>query len=169
MDSLRLISTEMKQKASPLHSCKSKSLSDLYEFLLEEKFDAHDAQEDAAALSRILFRSPLKMPAERLVGSSILAAAFVKEMESAQEARSRKSTLHQLPVSEGMKDKLGKAGLDFKTMEEVYRKGGSKALLAVLALPESFEQIRDKDSKPRVTKNLKILTEIVNFFQGKRP
>ena len=52
-------------------------------------------------------------------------------MKSSQEARSRKTTLHQLPVSEGMKEKLGKAGLDLTTMEAVYRRGGTKALLAV--------------------------------------
>lgn len=89
-------------------------------------------------------------------------------MESAQEARSRKSTLHQLPVSEGMKEKLGNAGLDFKAMEGIYEKGAIKALLTVLALPEAFEQIRDKGSKPRVTKNLKTLAAIVNFFLGRR-
>ena len=61
VDSLRLISMEMKQKASPLHSYKGKSLSDLYEFLLKEKFDVHDAQEEAVALSQILFQTPLKI------------------------------------------------------------------------------------------------------------
>ncbi|CAH3155409.1 unnamed protein product, partial [Pocillopora meandrina] len=60
VDSLKIVSTEMKQKGSPLYSCKSKSLSDVYEVLLKEKFDAHDAQEDATALSRILFQSPLQ-------------------------------------------------------------------------------------------------------------
>lgn len=34
LDSLKLISTEMKQKSSPITSLKSKSLSDVYEFLL---------------------------------------------------------------------------------------------------------------------------------------
>lgn len=71
LDSLKLISMEMKQKSSLLKSLKSKSLSDLYEFLLHGKFDAHDAQEDVAALARILFRSPLKLSVERLVEFSI--------------------------------------------------------------------------------------------------
>ncbi|CAH3148904.1 unnamed protein product, partial [Pocillopora meandrina] len=46
-----------------------------------------------------------------------------KKMNSAQEAKSRKSTLHRLPVSEGMKEKMGKAGLDYETMQGVYKKG----------------------------------------------
>ena len=61
VDSLSPFLMEMKQKASPLHSYKGKSLSDLYEFLLKEKFDVHDAQEEAVALLQILFQTPLKI------------------------------------------------------------------------------------------------------------
>ena len=61
-------------------------------------------------------------------------------MKSSQEARSLKTTLHQLPVSECMKEKLGKAGHDLTTMEAVNRKGGTKALLAVIGLPEPFQE-----------------------------
>ena len=55
VDSLKIVSKEMEQKDSPLQSCKSKSLSDLYECLIKETFEAHDAAGDAAALSRVLF------------------------------------------------------------------------------------------------------------------
>ena len=111
LDSLKLISTEMKQKSSPITSLKSKSLSDLYEFLLNEKFDAHDAREDVAALARI-FTSPLNLSVERLVDCSVSSKEFMQRMQSALEAKSRKSTLQRMPISESMKDKLGKAGFD---------------------------------------------------------
>lgn len=65
MDSLKIVSKEVKQKDSPLQSCKSKSLSDLYECLIKETFHAHDAAEEAAALSQVLFQSPLKVTLER--------------------------------------------------------------------------------------------------------
>ena len=61
LDSLTIVSKEMKQKDSPLQSCKRKSLSDLDQCLIKEMFDAHDAMEDAAALSQVLFQSPLKV------------------------------------------------------------------------------------------------------------
>ena len=112
LDSLTIVSKEMKQKDSPLQSCKRKSLSDLDQCLIKEMFDAHDAMEDAAALSQVLLQSPLKVKPEKLIEKSSQAAAFIEEMKSSQEARSRKTTLHQLPVSEGMKEKLEKAGLD---------------------------------------------------------
>ena len=95
VDSLKIVSKEMKQKDSSLQSCKSKSLSDLnFECLIKETFDAHDAAEDAAALSRVLFQSPLKVTHEKFIENSSQAAAFAEEMKSSQEARSRKTTLH---------------------------------------------------------------------------
>ena len=60
-------------------------------------------------------------------------------MKSSLEVRSRKTTLHQLPVSEGIKEKLGKAGLDLKTMEAVYRRGGTKALKILSAIVIFFQ------------------------------
>ena len=50
-------------------------------------------------------------------------------------------------------------------MEAVYSRAGTKALLAVIGLPEAFEEIGDKASKPRVTKNVKILSASQLFFQ----
>lgn len=164
LESLKLISVEMKQKSSPLKSCKSKSLSDLYGFFLHDKFDAHDAQEDVAALADILFRSNLKLSVESLVAGSISGVEFVQGMQSALEAKSRKSTLQRMPISEGMKDKLGKAGFDLKVMEEIYEKGGARGLLVMLALPETYDQI-GYNNKPRVTKNLKVFTKIIASFE----
>ena len=91
VDSLKIVSKEMKQKDSPLQSCKSKSLSDLCECLIKETFDAHDAGEDASALSWALFQSPLKVTHEKFIPYFSQAAAFVEEMKSSQEARSRKT------------------------------------------------------------------------------
>ena len=68
-------------------------------------------------------------------------------MCSSQEARSPKTTLHQLPVSEGMKEKLGKAVLELTTMEAFYTRGGTKALLAVISLPGAFEEIGDNQER----------------------
>lgn len=166
LDSLKLISTEMKQKSSPITSLKSKSLSDVYEFLLNEKFDAHDAREDVAALARILFTSPLNLSGERLVDCSVSSKEFMQRMQSALEAKSRKSTLRRMPISESMKDKLGKAGFDLGTMEEIFKKGSNKGLLAMLALPSTYKEIGHNNAKPRVTKHVKVLTKIVNFFHA---
>lgn len=157
---------EMKQKSSPITSLKSKSLSDLYEFLLNEKFDAHYAREDVAALTRILFTSPLNLSVERLLDCSVSSQEFMQRMQSALEAKSRKSTLQRMPISESMKDKLGKAGFDLGTMEEIFKKGSNKGLLAMLALPSSYKEIGHSKVKPRVTKNVKVLTKIVNFFHS---
>lgn len=166
LDSLKLISMEMKQKSSPLRPLKSKSLSDLCEFLLNEQFEAHKAQEDVAALACILFRLPLNLSVERLVDCSVSSKEFMQGMQSALKAKSCKSTLQRMPFSESMKGKLGKAGFDLRTTEEIFDKGGNKGLLAILALPSSYKEIGHSNVKPGVTKNLRVLTKIVNFFHA---
>ena len=49
-------------------------------------------------------------------------------------------------------------------MEEIYKKGGARGLLAILALPGTYKQMGRKNFKPRVTKNVKVLTKVFNFF-----
>ncbi|XP_078377789.1 uncharacterized protein LOC144660943 [Oculina patagonica] len=148
LDSLKLITMKTKKKSSISKACEGKSLSALYEFLFHEKFAAHDAQEDVASLQSILFKSPLKFSVERLVEASVSGMEFAQKMQSALEAKSLKSTLQRLPISDGMKEKLGQAGFDLKAMEEITKKGGSRRLLAMLALPETYEQIGRKKMKP---------------------
>ena len=46
-----------------------------------------------------------------------------------------------MPISESMKDKLGKAGFDPRMMEQIFNKGGNKGFLAMLALPSSYKEI----------------------------
>jgi len=79
-------------------------------------------------------------------------------MQTAQEAKARKSTLQGLPISDGMKEKLGKAGLDKNMLTQIFQDGGVKGLLSVLALPERYDQISGRHAKPRITKNLQVLT-----------
>ena len=155
----------MKQKSSPITSLKTKSLSDRYEFLLNEKFDAHNAREDVAALACILFTSPLNLSVERL-DCSVSSEEFVQRMQSALEVKLCKSTLRNMPISESMTDKLGKAGFDLGTMKEIFKNGSNKGLLAMLALPSTYKEIGHNNAKPRVTKYVKVLTKIVNFFHA---
>ena len=57
VDSLKEISLEMKKKNSPIKCCQSKPLSTIDEFLMKEKFRAH---EDVTALVKIHFGSSLR-------------------------------------------------------------------------------------------------------------
>ena len=129
-------------------------------------FEVHDAWEDVVTLCRILFRSPLNLSVERLIDCSVSSKEFMQRMQSALEAKSRKSTLRRMPISESMKDKLGKAGFDLGAMEEIFKKGSNKGLLAMLALPSTYKEIGHNNAKPRVTKHVKVLTKIVNFFHA---
>jgi len=88
-------------------------------------------------------------------------------MKRAVEVRSRKCTLEKLPASNFMKEKLGKEGLDNNTLITIHKLGGVRGLLSILALPKMFSHIKSKTKqKPRVTKDLKVLTKVVNYFSA---
>lgn len=110
-------------------------------------------QEGVAALANILWKGLLKVP-------------LVERNLSALQAKSHKLTLQRSPISVGMKEKSAKAGFDLRTLEDIYKKGGARGLLAMLALPSAYQQIGHKKSKPRVTKDAKVLTKIINFFDS---
>ena len=169
IDSLKVAAQEMKLKDSPIHGLKSKSLSSLYEALFGETFDAHDARDDVKALARILFDSNLKV-ASSSEGLSVHAVGcrdFKRRMDLASDSNARKSTLQNLKVSDGMKDKLAKAGLKMNILEGIYQAGGSRGLLFVLALPVNFDDLHARSAKPRVSKNLRFLTQIIHYFDRK--
>lgn len=161
-DSLEVIAQEMKQKDSLLNGLKSKSLSNIFYFLFHEEFSAHDAKEDVEALGRITTK--LKFTKDQLYRCSSTISSMRKAMKSATNAKARKSTLHSVPASNGMKEKLARAGLDLATIKDIVNTQGSRGLLTILALPIHFDHIRDISAKARVTKNCKVLTSLVNFF-----
>ena len=88
-------------------------------------------------------------------------------MNAAVKARARKFTLEVLPVSKGIKEKLAKEGLDHETLIQIHQLGSERGLLSIIALPKTYRQIASKTKhKPRVTKDVKILTKIVNYFRA---
>ena len=153
-----------KKKDDPLSSCPSKSVSGLYEFLFKETFKAHDALEDSLALARILFKSKLALE-NKFSEKCISTAVFNRAMKTEVEARSRKCTLYKLPISNFMKQKLAKEGIDNNTLIDVHKRGGARGLLAILALPQIFSQINSAKQKPRITKNSKVLTKVIAHVQ----
>ena len=118
VDSLKVISLEMKKKNSPIKCCQSKPLSAIDEFLMKEKFRAH---EDVTALVKILFGSSLCISQDELIASSICSRDFVLSMPTGEEAKARKSTLQEVPLSDGKKEKLAKAGLDNSTLTRIFQ------------------------------------------------
>lgn len=157
LDSLKVISQEIKRNDSYIKSCRNKSLSALFECLMEETFEAHDAEEDDKALAKILFSSPLQLSRDDLVSNSVSSTEFVRDLQTAQEAKARKSTLQGLPISDGMKEKLRKAGLDKNTLTHIFQDGEAKGLLSVLALCERHDQIGGRHAeqeRQRTSKSL---------------
>lgn len=63
-----------------------------------------------------------------------------------------------------MKLKLAEAGIAYNDLKRVQEKGGAKAILAVLPLPNKFREICLKNAKPRITKNRRVLAKFVQHF-----
>ena len=116
------------------------------------------------ALGRVLHSNKLQQTLEGMVALARQANTICEDMAMKAVAKGRKSTLHRLGISDGMKDKISKAGLDMKTLSGLYNAGGSRALLTILALPPSKTSKKDPRAKPRVSKKLTALTNVVKFF-----
>ena len=132
--------------------------------MFSKLFNAHDSLEDVVALGRVLQSNKLQQTLEGMVALARQANTFCEDMAMKAVAKGRKSTLHRLGISDGMKDKISKAGLDMNTLSGLYNAAGSRALLTILALSLSKTSKKDPRAKPRVTKKLTVLTSLVKFF-----
>jgi len=127
LDSIDLFSVEMKIGSSPLHGCKNKSLPCLYEHLFKGSFDAHNAEDDVAALKQVLFHSSTYTE-RNFTEMFVSSGTFLKRMQSSGEIKARKATFSPLSLSNGMKEKLAKRGLDLNTLKTLYTQGGTRVL-----------------------------------------
>ena len=99
LDSLKLISEEVRNtKHGILSLCLSKSLGVVYEYLFNEKFEAHDAVEDTDTLSRILIKTELH---QNKVGTDGLTLHdMMDRMNQTERISAMKSTFSRMPISE---------------------------------------------------------------------
>ena len=139
----------------------SLSLSSLYNSLFATDFDAHDALGDCEALSEVLLAV---IPGKIFVkyGNLLTMKEVKNDISKRSVIRRTVISLQDLPVSKGIKEKLGMAGIGLQQLNKVFAKHGTKGLLSLLAIPPNGLKA------PRVTKNKNILTRIINFFENRR-
>ena len=113
----------MKMSSSPLKECKGKSVGIVYKHLFDETFDAHDSLEDVTALSRLLNSNKLKQKREDMIAVAREAKTFCGDLQRRAEAKGRKLTVQRLPISDGMKEKIGNAGLNMNKLTSLYDVG----------------------------------------------
>ena len=159
VDSLKIIAEEVKKAQGVLSSCSSKSLGVVYEHLFEEKFEAHDAAEDTEALSRILMK--IGMDKSKADSHGITLLCMTRRIQRSERIPVMKTTFDRLPITDSMKKKMAEAGLEYQDLRKLKESGGERAVLAILSLPKKFCAINDNKSKPRVTKNRRVLTTVL--------
>ena len=159
VDSLKIIAEEVRKAQGVLSSCSSKSLGVVYEHLFEEKFEAHDAAEDTEALSCILMK--IGMDKSKADSHGITLLCMTRRIQRSERIPVMKTTFDRLPITDSMKKKMAEAGLEYQDLRKLKESGGERAVLAILSLPKKFCPINDNKSKPRVTKNRRVLTTVL--------
>ena len=134
----------------------------MYKFLFNETFIAHDATEDTKALARVLHKTGLHLTG--LEAQGITTNDMKARKRKSERISAVKSTFSNIAISDTMKSKLAEAELEYKDLKDLYEKAGSRAILAVLAMPTTFHDIHKKNAKPRVTKNKNVLEKILSHF-----
>ena len=177
-DSLSLFDHLVKSKheAVNLSNGQSCSLNEsaFYERLFQEHFDAHDALQDATALHRILFASPLHLSEEDIIShckpiSCVDALVDCRYLDKRHELlQTLKGKLygdstsdHDRAVSKSMAEKIAGSGLNFDDLQRLFAQFGKKGLVAVLSRPPTSHK---HPPKPRVTKTPRILSSILKYF-----
>ena len=146
-------------------------LGSLYSALFDQSFPAHDALEDVKALRRVLFQSKLALTGEALVSKSNVISCETA-FAHLQYHDSCYVRLQTFPGSiyDPVKDKgiikktiakkIAGSGIAYQDILHLFRQAGREGIVAILSLPPSTV----RSTKPRVTRNRRILNAICSFF-----
>ena len=187
-DSLPLIRTLLSRQHSPLKQsngkfCQANLVICVYKCLFNEDFDAHDALEDAIALRKILFSSEMAIEVNTIVDccqmSSVIDVkndlkfidywhdryqTFVGNLYSPNEDHGS--------ITHGMALKIAESGLSYNDLLALWEKFGEPGAVGILSMPPyelhgRSQRRTSNKSRPRVTKNKRILSNIiVKYFKS---
>ena len=138
----------------------------MYECLLQETFEAHDAFEDVKALSKMLFHSKLQVSEEFIVNhcKPISCDHALKDLQYLDRRHQilLKSMQYKLynPTGDGvitksMAEKIAGSGLTYTDLSKLLKDFDTPGLISILLRPPT----KDK-KRPRVTKTALILAAI---------
>jgi len=165
VDSLVLLRQQSKQKECPIRNCKSKNITTLYRFLFDKEFSGHDATEDVKALISILYDSRLTVTHTEVLSLAKEFKDFAHDEAACKIRKVIGMELMQIGLSSSMSDKIVDSGMTYGRLKDVYRQKRLRGLLTALALPVSFQRMKDQKAKPRVTRHIKTLSTIITHFK----
>lgn len=185
-DSLPLIRTLLSRQHSPLKQSNGEfcqaNLGSVYKCLFNEDFNAHDALEDAIALRKILFSSEMAIEVNTIVDCCQISSVIdVKaDLKFIDNRHDRYQTFvgnlyspneDHGSITHGMALKIAESGLSYNDLLALWEKFGEPGVVGILSMPpyelhdRSQRRTSDK-SRPRVTKNKRILSNIVKYFKS---
>lgn len=115
-----------------------------------EILDAHDALNDVLMLQKLINRICKNMTP--IIAQTKSFNFITAEKERTEKTKNYKNSLKDLKISNSMKSKISKAGIDINILKKACDTGGIEALTILLG--ENIE------GKPRVTKNKKVINNL---------
>ena len=183
-DSLPLIRTLLSHQHSLLKQSNREfchaNLCSVYKYLFNEHFNAHDALEDAVALEKILFNSELAIDANTIVDCCHISPVvnvkadlkfidnqynccqtFIGNLNSPNKDHG--SFTHRMVL------KIAKSGLLHNDLLVLWEKFGGPGIFCMPPCEFIHDRSQHKTSdksRPRATKNKRILSNIVKYFKS---
>ena len=168
---LRNNHTSLKNKKGEF--CKA-NLCSLYQCLFNQRFDAHDASEDVAALRKIFLGPEININTETLING--------REIHSVREAKAdldymdhrndlfttfvgnlyRLDDIRSSAISQGIALKIAGCGIVYNDLCFLYENFGDIGVVAILSLPPSTHKNK---KNPRITKHSRVLESILEFLK----
>lgn len=154
-DTLPILKEKLPQKRA-INKLKF-NLKDLGTALLgkDAVFGMHDALNDVKLLERIMIKA--HVTPEDLIGHTESVAALEQQMEASRIKTENKNTMSLLIkkgcVTEDMVNKMAKAGINLKMLQDAYNRIGNYRGVADLLS-------QDVGGRPRVTKNQRVITNV---------
>jgi DNA polymerase III epsilon subunit-like protein len=183
-DSLSLIRSLLSQQHEPLKQSNGEfcqaNLASVYKCLFNKDFNAHDALEDVIALRKILFSPEMAIDLQTLLDGSQMSSvrSVMADLNYIDRRHERYQTflgnLHcpndvDSPISNAMALKIAGSGLTYDDLLQLWNSFGETGVVAVLHMPPYQQNDpcnASSKSHPRVTKNKRIISSIVKFFQS---
>ena len=186
-DSLPLIKSLIQRKHTSLQlpngEKRRANIGSIYRCLFREDFNARDAlQEDVKALRKILVSQEFGIDIEAIVnGSQIMSVCDARsDLDSLDKKHDILQTFvgnlfcpnsAESAISKTMADKSAGSGLSYQNLSSVHQTFGDAGIVGILSGPQNCQRqpqcSRSDDKAPRITKNKRILKNIIIYFQSK--
>ncbi len=172
-ESYKVLKDIFTSRAADKTAAQTATLTNIYESIFGEPFQAHNAVNDVNALSRIIFDSHCKPPPESLLSQATVAGSAFASMEFFENKSKLLNTMNdQLfsdnntssiwPLTRYLAMKTAASGLDYNDMKRIYKKWGE---VGIDTLCRTVVKSDSGKRTYRITNNQNVIKAICTHFE----